>query len=101
MCTVFSSDEGAEMLNVFLGGFCETSQVNIDKIILKLGSYPLQIFLEATWFTAPNGGVSVSPLNRLISGLMNCLGYIDGGGDTASNPIRFISLQHEFLVHYT
>jgi hypothetical protein len=69
--------------------------LNINKIILKLGSYPLQI-LEATWFTAPNGGVSVSPLNRLVSGLMNLIGYMDDGGDTASNPIMSVSLQHVF-----
>jgi hypothetical protein len=85
---------------IFLGGICETSQVNINKIIFKLGSYPLR-FLETTWFTAPNGGVSVSPLYRLVSGLMN-LGVVrDGGGDTASIPIRSASRQHVFLVYYT
>ena len=74
--------------------------MNIDKIIFKLGSYPLR-FLEATWFTAPNGGVSVSPLYRLVSGLMN-LGVVrDGGGDTASIPIRSASRQHVFLVYST
>jgi hypothetical protein len=83
-----------------LGGICETSQVNINKIIFKLGSYPLR-FLETTWFTAPNGGVSVSPLYRLVSGLMN-LGVVrDGGGDTASIPIRSALRQHVFLVYYT
>ena len=74
--------------------------MNINKIILKLGSYPLQI-LGATWFTAPNGGVSVSPLNRLVSGFMNLISYGDDVGDIASNPIQFVSLQHLFIVHNT
>ena len=74
--------------------------MNIDKIIFKLGSYPLR-FLEATWFTAPNGGVSVLPLYWLVSGLMNLWVVRDGGGNTASIPIRSASCQHVFLVYYT
>ena len=74
--------------------------MNNNKIIFKLGSYPLHN-LEATWFTAPNGGVSVSPLNRLVSGLMNLVGGTGGGGDTASKPIWSVSLQHVFLVYNT